>query len=462
MSTETYDLLVIGAGPGGYPAAIRGAQLGLKTACIEREKAGGVCLNWGCIPSKALLKTAELRHKMAKASEYGLEIGDVTVNFEAVIERSRGVASRFEKGVNGLFKKYGVTVIQGEASLEGATTVRVTGKDGSERVLTARSVILATGARARTFPSMVPDGERIVTYREFIVSTTRPDRITILGAGAIGMEFAYFLNAMGTDVTVVEGQDEVLPLEEPDAAAVVRKSMAKSGVRFVLGKRVQEVRREGDETLTVLEDGTELRADQTLLALGISPNTSGIGLETLNVRMERGFVAIDADCRTSLPGLYAVGDMTTRGGLAHTATAQAHLVVERIAGHTVPDVDYTNIPSCTYCQPQVASVGRKEAELKASGVQYRRGQFPFLANGKAQGAGDADGFVKVLIDEQYGEILGATIVGHAATEMIAEFVLARSSESTSDVILHTVHAHPTYSEAMLEAVAQAEGSSVHI
>ena len=462
MSTESYDLLVIGAGPGGYPAAIRGAQLGLKTACIEREKAGGVCLNWGCIPSKALLKTAELRHKMAKASEYGLEIGEVAVNFEAVIDRSRGVAARFEKGVNGLFKKYGVTVIQGDASLESATSVKVRASDGSEQTLTARHVILATGARARTFPSMVPDGERIVTYREFIVATTRPNRITILGAGAIGMEFAYFLNAMGTEVTVVEGQDEVLPLEEADAAAVVRKSMAKDGVQFVLGQRVQEVRRDGEETVTVLEDGTELRADQTLLALGIHPNTDGIGLDGLGVHMKRGFVEVDANCQTNLPGLYAVGDMTTRGGLAHTATAQAHMTVERLAGHSVPDVDYTNIPSCTYCQPQVASVGQKERELVEQGVAYRVGRFPFLANGKAQGAGDADGFVKVLIDEKYGEILGATIVGHAATEMIAEFVLARSSESTSDVILHTVHAHPTYSEAMLEAVAQAEGSSVHI
>lgn len=461
VAEDSFDVVVIGAGPGGYPAAIRASQLGLKTACVERDQVGGVCLNWGCIPSKALLKTAELVHKIGHADEFGLRVGPVTPDYPAVIGRSRKVADRFVKGVTGLFKKYGVTHVQGTATLTGDGEVHVASGTAS-RTLRAKHVIVATGARARTFPGITPDGERILTYREAIVSTDRPASVTVLGAGAIGMEFAYFWNAMGVPVTVVEGLDEVLPIEDREAAAVVRKQMAKTGVAFQLGRLVKEVRREGDGTVTVLDDGTELRAQITLIALGITPNTSGLGLEALGVRFERGFIAVDDDLRTSVAGLYAVGDVTTRGGLAHTATAQGHLVAERIAGHPAPKIAYDAIPSCTYCQPSLASVGLSEEKAKAQGIRYRVGKFPFQVNGKALGAGATDGFVKVLLGERHGEILGAHIVGAEATELIAEFGLARANELTSDEILHTVHAHPTYAEVMYEAVAQALGVTVHL
>ena len=462
MSQDTFDLIVIGAGPGGYPAAIRGAQLGLKTACIEKEKVGGVCLNWGCIPTKALLKTAELAHKIRHADAFGLTVGALEIDYAKVVQRSRSVSERFERGVRGLFKKYNVTQVAGTARLAGDGKVEVTAADGSTTTLTAKHIVVATGARAKTFPGIEPDGERVVTYREAIVSMTRPERVTVLGAGAIGIEFAYFWNAMGSEVTVVEGQDQILPIEDHEISAAVKKSLEASGIRFHTGQKVRSVERNGDETVTTLEDGTALVSDQTLAALGITPNTENLGLEEMGVSLNRGFIAIDADCRTNVPGVFAVGDVTTRGGLAHTATAQAHICVERIAGKSVPDLDYTSIPGCTYCQPQVASVGMTEREAKASGQAYRIGRFPFMANGKAAGAGNDEGFVKVIIDERYGEILGAHIVGSEATEMIAEFVLARSSEATAEVLMHTVHAHPTHAEAMLEAVAQAYGVSVHI
>jgi len=460
VSIMEFDVVVIGAGPGGYPAAIRASQLGLKTACIEREKLGGVCLNWGCIPSKALLKTAELAHKIRKAESFGLTAGELGVNYDKVIARSRKVSKRFERGVASLFKKYGVTSLSGTATITAPGRVSMSNSDGTTEIA-AKHIVVATGARARTFPGIEPDGSKIVTYREAIVSTEQPASVTVLGAGAIGMEFAYFWNALGTKVTVVEGLDEVLPVEDSEVAAVVHKQMKKSGIRFELGRFVKEVKADDEGTLTVLQDGTEIRADQTLVALGISPNTSGVGLQELGIKLDRGFIVIDDDCRTNVPGVWAVGDCTTRGGLAHTATRQGHVCADRIAGHDSPAVPYDNIPSATYCQPQVASVGLTEEQAKKAGVAYKAGRFPFLANGKAQGAGHPEGMVKVLVDPQYGEILGAHIVGSDATEMIAEFVLARASESTTDELLYAIHAHPTHSEAMYEAVAVAMGESVH-
>jgi dihydrolipoamide dehydrogenase len=457
-----YDVLVIGAGPGGYPAAIRASQLGLRTAVVEKEKLGGVCLNWGCIPSKALLKTAELAHKIRHASDFGLETGPLAIDFEAVVGRSRQVSARFEKGVAGLFKKYGVTTLWGTAELTGPGSVLIRSADG-ERTVTADHVIVATGARARTFPTIQPDGERILTYREAIVSTTRPDRITILGAGAIGMEFAYFLHAMGSSVTLVEGMDEVLPIEDRELGAVVRKAYEKSGIQVKTGVKVERVERDGDVVKTVLEGGDVIASDVALVALGITPNTSGLGLEALGVKLDRrGFIEVDRSHRTSVPGVYAVGDCSNGGpALAHVATRQAHVCVERIAGHHPQDVNYSAMPSCTYCQPQVASVGLTEEAAKQRGIAYQVGRFPFVANGRSQGAGTPDGFVKVLIDPKYGEILGAHIVGADATEMITEFVVARSGELTADLLLGTMHAHPTAAEAMMEAVAVARGESVH-
>lgn len=458
-----YDLLVIGAGPAGYPAAIRGAQLGLRTACIERELLGGVCLNWGCIPSKALLKTAELAHKMREADAWGLSAGPLTIDFEKVVSRSRGVAARFNKGVAGLFKKYGVSHLAGTARVVAPGRVALTAADGTTREITAKHIVLATGARARVFPGIEVDGVHIQTYREAIVATERPDSIVILGAGAIGLEFAYFLHAMGSSVTVVEGQDEVLPIEDREIGREVRKALAKSGIRFLLGQKVSTARVVDGRVHVALESGEVLEADRALVALGITPNSEGLGLDEVGVETSRGFVKVDASYRTNVPGIYALGDLNDRGpALAHTATAQAHVCVERIAGHDVPDVDYDNMPSCTYCMPQVASVGLTEEAAKARGIAYKVGKFPFAANGKAQGAGHAEGFVKVLIDPEYGEILGAHIVGSDATEMIADFVMARSAEATAELFVHTVHAHPTHGEAMLEAVATALGQSVHL
>jgi dihydrolipoamide dehydrogenase len=462
--SRSFDLVVIGAGPGGYPAAIRGAQLGLSTACVERELLGGVCLNWGCIPSKALLKTAELANKVRHASDYGISVGELSIDYPKVVERSRGVAKRFNRGVASLFKKYGVTEVKGTARLVAPGRVEVTSSAGTE-VLEARHVVVATGARAKVFPGIEPDGERIVTYREAIVSDRRPVSATVLGAGAIGIEFAYFWRAMGAEVTVVEAMDEILPVEDREVAAALRKILEKQGIRFVLGTFVDRVDRDGDATLVHLKGhDAPLRADTTLVALGITPNSAGLGLEDLGVRLDkRGFVEVDASYRTNVPGVYAIGDVNALGpALAHTATRQAHVCVERIAGHHVPDVDYDGMPSCTYCQPQVASVGWTEERCKREGVKYRVGKFPFLANGKAQGAGSPEGFVKVLVGERYGEILGAHILGADATELIAEIVLARSSEATAELLATTVHAHPTTSEAVLEAVADALGVSVHI
>ncbi len=452
-----YDVVVIGAGPGGYPAAIRASQLGLKTACVEKEKLGGVCLNWGCIPSKALLKTAELAAKVRKADDWGLGIPELTVDFAKVIGRSRKVAKRHERGVAGLFKKYGVTHLQGEARLLGPGRIAI-----GDQEITADHIVVATGARARTFPGIEPDGERIVTYREAIVRDEPVASVTVLGAGAIGLEFAYFWRHMGAEVTVIEGTDEILPREDPECAEAARKGLAKGGIQFELGTFVDKVERRGDGTRVTLKDGRTLDADLTLIALGITPNTEGLGLQEAGVTLDRGFVPVDANLQTNVRGIYAVGDITPQGGLAHTATRQGEVCVERIAGHRVPDIDYSNVPSCTYCQPQVASIGLTEAQAKEQGLSYTIGRFPFLANGKAQGAMAAEGFVKVILGEPHREILGAHIVGSEATELIGELALARSAECTADEVLYTIHAHPTFGEAVFEAVAEAYGQTVHI
>jgi dihydrolipoamide dehydrogenase len=456
------DVLVIGAGPGGYPAAIRAAQLGMNVICVEKELLGGVCLNWGCIPSKALLKTAEFAYNVKEASEWGLSIPEHSIDMAAVVKRSRKVSKKFERGVGGLFKKYGVTSMFGTATLIGNGQVSVQGKDGAQTV-TAKHIIVATGARARTFPGIEADGERILTYREAIVADDKPESAVIVGSGAIGMEFAYFWRGMGVDVTVVEGLNEILPLEDPDCAAEARKQLAKKGIDFKLGVFVDSVGRDGESCITTLKDGTILKSDKVLLALGITPNVQGIGLEAVGVKTGRGGIEVDASHQTNVAGIYAIGDVCSSGpALAHTAMRQAHVVVERIAGLHVPDVNYGAMPSCTYCQPQVASVGLTEAQATEQGLEFDIGLFPFQANGKAVGARHGEGFTKVLVGKQYGEILGAHIVGAGATEMIAEFVLAMTSESTATLIAETVHAHPTYSEVALEAVANALGISVHI
>ena len=456
-----YDLIVIGAGPGGYPAAIRAAQLGLKTACIERERLGGVCLNWGCIPSKALLKTAELAQKVRHAEDFGLHTGPLTIDFPKVIARSRGIADRFQKGVAGLFKKYKVDALFGDATPTDAHTVVLRGADG-ERTLTTRHLLLATGARARTFPTIQPDGDRILTYRDAIVLDRLPPSVIILGAGAIGMEFAWFWNAMGARVTLLEGLDEVLPLEDRECGREARRAFERVGIDVRTSTLVDRVERDADGCVVHLRAGEPLHAHTVLVALGITPNSELAA--TLGCRLDaRGFVEVDPSHRTSVPDVYAVGDCCNGGpALAHVATRQAHVCVERLAGLHVPDVDYGAMPSCTYCQPQVASVGLTEAALQKANRPYRVGRFPFAANGRSQGAGTPDGFAKVLVDPTTGELLGAHLVGADATELIGEVVLARSGEITAEWLVHTMHAHPTASEAVMEATANALGVGVHL
>ncbi|MCB9665656.1 MAG: dihydrolipoyl dehydrogenase [Alphaproteobacteria bacterium] len=457
-----YDLLVLGAGPGGYPAAIRAAQLGLSTACVEREHLGGVCLNWGCIPSKALIRSAEVAWLVREAADFGLTASAPGVDMPAVIARSRKVAQRFRKGVGGLFRKHGVTALQGTARLVGPGRVALDGPDGGE--VTARHIVIATGARARTFPGIVPDGERILTSREAIVREELPGRAVILGAGAIGCEFAYVWRGLGSEVTVVEAQPEILPLEDSEAAAVVRKGLTAQGVAFRTGVRVERVERRGEGCVVHLAGGDTLEADVVLVALGVSPNSGDLGLEALGAATDaRGFVQVDASFRTRVPGLYAVGDVCDHGpALAHLAMRQAHVCVERIAGLAVPDVDLLGIPSVTYCQPQLASLGLTEAAARQQGREVRVGRFPFAANGRAQGMGHPEGFTKVVVDARTEEILGATIVGAEASELVAELVVARSAEATAASLVHAIHPHPSASEAVLEAVAGALGVGVHL
>jgi dihydrolipoamide dehydrogenase len=459
----SWDVLVIGSGPGGYVASIRAQQLGLKAACVEKEKLGGVCLNWGCIPSKALLKAAEhFLFLKDETAAFGLACDNPRADFAKVIARSRRVADQSERGVKSLFQKYGVTSIQGTATIEGPGKVRVVSASGEE-IHEAKHIVLATGARARTFPGIQPDGEKIVTYREAIVGTNQPKSAIVLGSGAIGLEFAYFWNAFGTDVTVVEGASRLCPLEDAEISAELAKAYKKLGIKTEIGTFCKSVVREGDGVVVTLQDGRELRADTCMVAIGIAPNTENLGLEKVGIKLGKGgFIEHDSSYRTTAAGFYAIGDVCGPPALAHTAYAEAHVCIDRIAGHHVPDVDYGNMPAATYCQPQIASVGLTEEAAAAKGLDFSVGRYPFAANGKARGTGHTAGLVKVIIGKKYGEILGAHIIGHDASELLSTFVMARAGEMTAEAVLHTVFAHPTLGEAMYEAVAVGLGKSAHI
>ena len=456
-----YNVLVIGSGPGGYVAAIRAQQLGLSAACVEMAELGGVCLNWGCIPSKAILKSAEYANLARHLDEYGVSVGEVSVDMPKIIKRSRRVAKKSEKGVKYLFKKYGVTHIQGRGQLAGAGKVVVT--SGEEQVEhTADHIIVATGARARWFPGMEPDGEKILTYREAIVSEHKPESVVVLGSGAIGLEFAYFYRAMGCQVTIVEGQDRIAPLEDAECSEELARAYRKLGIKLELGSFCQSSVRKGDGCVTTLANGTVIESEQVLLALGVQANISDLGLEAAGVQTERGFITTDSSCLTTAPGVYAIGDVAGAPMLAHKASTEAHICVERIAGHSVPDLDTKLIPAGTFCQPQIASVGRTEAQLTEEGIAFEVGRFPFAANGKNRGTGYTDGFVKVMVSPTDGELLGCHIIGQDATELLSEVVMAMSGELDAQTFLHAVHSHPTSSEAVMEAVAVALGVSVHI
>jgi dihydrolipoamide dehydrogenase len=466
---NAYDLTIIGAGPGGYVAAIRAAQLGLKVALIEKEHLGGVCLNWGCIPSKALLRNAEVISLLGRGKDFGFTVSGFEADYGAAVARSRKVSERLVKGVAALMRKNEIEVIEGSGVLKspnevevGAGLVPASGL-APARVLTTHNVILATGSRARSIPGITPDGERVLTYREAIVLRDLPASAVVIGAGPIGMEFAHVWSAYGAQVTVVEMLPRALPLEDEEVSAEVERAFKRRKVRLLTATRVQGVETSADGVrVHVANDKGEqvLEAERALVAIGVRPNSENLGLEAAGVKVERGFVSIDERMRTNVPGVYAIGDLTGKLALAHVASAQGIVAAETIAGAETATLDYEMMPRCVYCQPQVASFGLTEAQ--AGGRAVKVGRFPFRANGKALGLDDYDGFVKIVADEQSGEILGAHLVGPEVTELLPELVLARNCELTPQEIARSVHAHPTLSEALLEAAHGVFGEAIHI
>jgi len=464
---ETYDVLVIGAGPGGYVAAIRAAQLGQKTAIVDKQWLGGVCLNVGCIPSKALLKNAEIAHTLReRGKEFGFSFENLQLDYAAAVKRSRQVSDRLVKGVGFLMKKNKIDVYMGTAHLSAPGTATVTDAAGNAQTLSAKHIIVATGASAAVPAAWKVDGKRIITYHEAILQETLPKSVVIIGAGAIGMEFATIWNAYGVDVTVVEMLPHVLPLEDEEAAAEVAKAFAKRGVKILAGHKVEAVEVSGEGVRVTVSAGGEtkvLEAEQALVAVGFRPNSQGLGLEELGVKInERGFIEIDERMATNVPGIWAIGDVTGKLMLAHVGSAMGIVCAENIAGHETVQLDYEMMPRATYCSPQVASFGLSEAQARERGYQVKVGRFPFQANGKALGLGDYAGWVKLVVDEKYGELLGATLVGPEVTELLPELTLARMMELTPAEIARNVHAHPTLSEVLMEAAHAAEGSAIHI
>jgi dihydrolipoamide dehydrogenase len=465
MNQHAFDVVVIGSGPGGYVAAIRAAQLGLKTACIERDRLGGVCLNWGCIPSKSLLKNAEYMNFFKHAADFGFDVKGLDVNFPKVIERSRGVADKMSNGVNYLFKKYKVADIRGTASLKSATKIEVVDAEGKMTdTIDAKNIIIATGARARQIPGIDVDREFVLTSTEAMLQQQAPKTLVIMGAGAIGIEFAYFYNAFGTKVTIIEMMNRILPVEDEDISKELKRSFEKDGIGIMLETKVLSAKKKGKGVEIIVEkkDGSKetITADKALNAIGVQGNIENIGLEAAGVKIERGWIRIDKAMRTSVPNIYAIGDVAGAPWLAHKASAEGITAAEIIAGHHA-EVDYGNIPGCTYCQPQVASVGLTEAKAKEAGYEVRVGKFPFTANGKAHGIGKAQGFVKLIFDKKYGELLGAHMIGPDVTEMIGELGLARALDATGRTIFKTIHAHPTLSEAIMESAALAYDECVN-
>jgi len=458
-----FDLIVIGAGPGGYVAAIKAAQHGKKVALVEREALGGVCLNWGCIPTKALLKAAEVFELTKHASAFGINAGTPTVDFPKTIAYSRGIADQMSKGVAFLMKKNKVMVLTGTARLAAKDQVVVKHADG-EKTYSTGAIILATGARPRAFPHLPIDGTLVFNAREAMNLPKQPKSLLCIGAGAIGMEFASFYAAIGTTVTVVEMMDQVLPIEDVEVSKFVEKAFVKKGVAIKTGTKVAALTKQADSVTVVLDKGgvTEsLTVDRVLVAVGMVPNVEGLGLEAVGVKLgERGFVATDENAQTNIPGIYAIGDLAGRQLLAHKASVEGEAAVAHMVGHPNP-VDYTQVPGCTYCQPQVASLGLTEAKATANGRQVKIGRFQFMASGKAQAINHPEGFVKLIFDAQHNQLIGAHLVGYDATEMLAELSLAMKIECTAEELVSTIHAHPTLSEAVMEAAADALGQCVH-
>jgi dihydrolipoamide dehydrogenase len=465
MADQSFDIAIVGSGPGGYVAAIRAAQLGMKTAVVEREHLGGICLNWGCVPTKALLRSAEVFHLMRNAEAFGLRADNVAYDAAKVVARSRQVAGRLSKGVQGLLKKNKVTVFDGHAKLAGPGKLSVT-KDGKPVAdLAAKHIILATGARARVLPGMEPDGKLIWSYREAMVAPALPKRLIVIGSGAIGSEFASFYLNMGSEVTLIEAMDRILPVEDAEVSAFVHKAFEKQKMKVIVGAKVQGVRKEGDSVAAIVEVAgkvTEIKADRLISAVGIVGNVEDLGLEGTKIQVDRTHVVTDAMGRTGEPGIYAIGDLTGPPWLAHKASHEGIITVEAIAGLHPHAMDVLNIPGCTYCRPQVASVGLTEAAAKAKGHEVKVGRFPFIGNGKAIAMGEPEGFVKTVFDAKTGALLGAHMVGPEVTEMIQGYTIARTLETTEAELMHTVFPHPTVSEAMHESVLDAYGRVIHI
>ena len=460
-----FDLIVIGSGPGGYVAAIRASQLGLKTAIVEKESLGGICLNWGCIPTKALLKSAQVFEYINHAADYGLKVSGGEVDFDSVIKRSRGVADGMSKGVAFLMKKNKIEVLMGTAKLKSKGTVTVTGADGAAKDYTAKHIILATGGRSRELPNIKQDGVKVIGYRQAMVLPKQPKSLIVVGSGAIGIEFAYFYNALGTQVTVVEFMDNIVPLEDEEVSKTLLRSLKKQGLNILTSSTVESVDSSGELNKVKIKTPTgqiELEAEIVLSAVGISTNLEGLGLEENGVKTDKGKVLVDDFYKTNVEGVYAIGDIVKGQALAHVASAEGIICVEKIAGHHPEPLNYNNIPGCTYCSPEVASVGYTEKAAKEAGYELKIGKFPYSASGKAAAAGAKDGFVKLIFDAKYGELLGAHMVGYNVTEMIAEIVVARKLETTGHEIIKSVHPHPTMSEAIMEAAAEAYGECIHL
>jgi len=460
-----YDVIVLGSGPGGYVTAIRASQLGLKTAIVEKENLGGVCLNWGCIPTKALLKSAQVFDYIKHAADYGINVQGAEHDFGAIVERSRGVASGMSGGIKFLMKKNKIDVIEGFGKVKSGKKMDVTAADGSVTEYSAENIIIATGARSRQLPNLPQDGTKIIGYREALTLKEQPKRMVVVGSGAIGVEFAYFYATMGTEVTVVEFLPNIVPNEDKDISKQLEKNFKKSGIKVKTNSSVERVDTSGDGCVVYVKTkkGEEtIECDVVLSAVGIETNVEGIGLEEVGIAVDRGRVLVNDFYQTNIPGYFAIGDIVPGPALAHVASAEGIICVEKIAGHNPEALDYNNIPGCTYASPEIASVGYTEEKAKEAGYEIKVGKFPFSASGKASAAGHKDGFVKVIFDAKYGEWLGCHMIGANVTEMIAEAVVARKLETTGMEVLKAVHPHPTMSEAVMEAVAAAYDEVIHI
>jgi dihydrolipoamide dehydrogenase len=460
---SSYDIIVVGSGPGGYVTAIRASQLGFKTAIVEKESLGGVCLNWGCIPTKALLKSAQVFEYLKHAGDYGLSVREYDKDFDAVVNRSRNVAAGMSKGVQFLMKKNKIDVLKGHGKILSGKKVSV--QNDKTEVYSASNIIIATGARSRELPSLPQDGKKVIGYREAMTLPKQPKKIIIVGSGAIGIEFAYFFNAMGSEVTIIEFQDRIVPVEDEEVSNQLERSFKKGGINILTNTEVTGVDSKGKGVtafVKTIKGEEKLKADIVLSAVGIKTNIENLGLEDLGIAVDHDKILVNDFYQTNLPGYYAIGDVTSGQALAHVASAEGILCVEKISGKAVEALDYGNIPGCTYCSPEIASVGLTEVQAKEKGYDIKVGKFPFTASGKAQAGGTSEGFVKVIFDAKYGEWLGCHMIGVGVTDMIAEAVLGRKLETTGHEVLKTVHPHPTMSEAVMEAVADAYGEVIHL